>query len=55
MSSTYDLRPRTDGLGSVSGTPSVNTSSGVDEGVVLKLGFGPIFRYPYSALSISRW
>ena len=31
MSLIYDLRPRIDGLGSVSGSPSMNTLVGIDE------------------------
>ena len=54
ISSIYDRRPNTDGLGLVSGSPSVNTSIGSDDSVVIESELVPILRYPYRALSINR-
>ena len=37
------------------GSPSVNTSIRPDDSEVIVVGRVPIFKYPYYALSISRW
>ena len=55
MSSMYDVRPSTDGVGLVSGSPSVNTSICLDDSVEDASGSAPIFIYPYNALSSRRW